>query len=49
VRPLRLSSFGIGHDDLPAIAELSFTAGRMDNNPVVFDYHDVLEILRECL
>jgi alcohol dehydrogenase class IV len=47
--PLRLSSFGIGHDDLPAIADLSFTAGRMDNNPVTFDRQDVLAILEECL
>jgi alcohol dehydrogenase class IV len=49
VRPLRLSTFGIGKEDLPAIADLSFTAGRMDNNPIVFDMRDVLEILQECL
>jgi alcohol dehydrogenase class IV len=49
VRPLRLSSFGIGKKDLPAIVDLSFTAGRMDNNPIVFDMRDVLEILQECL
>ena len=49
VRPLRLSSFGIRPDDLPAIAELSFTAGRMDNNPIVLDRQAVLSILEECL
>lgn len=49
IRPLRLSSYGIGHGDLPAIADLSFTAGRMDNNPIEFDRQDVLAILEECL
>ena len=48
-RPLRLSSLGIGRGDLPAIANLSFTAGRMDNNPIAFDRQDVLAILEECL
>jgi alcohol dehydrogenase class IV len=49
VRPLRLSSFGIGQEVLPAIIDLSFTAGRMDNNPIEFSRQDVLEILKECL
>lgn len=49
IQPLRLSSFGIGHEDLSAIADLSFTAGRMDNNPINFDKQDVLAILEECL
>ncbi len=49
VCPLRLSFFGIGHDDLPIIADLSFTAGRMDNNPISFNRQDVLAILEECL
>ncbi len=49
VRPLRLSAFGIRKDDLPSIAELSFTAGRMDNNPIVFDRDQVLAILEESL
>ncbi len=49
IQPLRLSAFGIWHDDLPAIADLSFTAGRMDNNPIVFDRQDVLAILENCL
>lgn len=49
IRPLRLSSFGIVPSDLPAIADLSFTAGRMDNNPIVFDRDQVLAILEESL
>ncbi len=49
IRPLRLHSFGIGHDDLKVIADLSFTAGRMDNNPIAFDRQDVITILEECL
>ena len=49
VKPLRLSAFGIDATDLAAITELSFTAGRMDNNPVAFDAQDVLNILRESL
>ncbi len=49
VRPLRLGAFGIREQDLEKIAELTFTAGRMDNNPVLFSRQEVLEILRECL
>lgn len=47
--PLKLSSFGICDLDLPAIADQSFTAGRMDNNPIVFDRQQILSILNECL
>ncbi len=49
VTPLRLSSFGVKEEDISAIADLSFTAGRMDNNPIVFDRQQVLDILEECL
>jgi len=49
IQPLHLSSFGIGHDDLSAIADLSFTAGRMNNNPIPFSKQGVLAILEECL
>ena len=49
MRPLRLSAFGIGKEQLPAIADLSFTAGRMDNNPIAFHRDQVLAILEECL
>ena len=48
-KPLRLSAFGIKQVDLPAIADLSFTAGRMDNNPIVFDKQQVIAILQESL
>ncbi|HNW86225.1 MAG TPA: phosphonoacetaldehyde reductase [Candidatus Limiplasma sp.] len=49
VQPLRLSAFGIAEADLPAINALTFTAGRMDNNPIGFTPDDVMEILRENL
>ena len=49
VQSLRLSAFGVEPDQLPAIARLAFTQGRMDNNPVAFSLADVEEILRACL
>ena len=49
VQPLCLSAFGVKEEELEAIAALTFTAGRMDNNPIVFSRDEVLEILRECL
>ena len=49
IQPLSLSAFGICESQLPAIAELAFTAGRMDNNPVSFTTAEVLAILRESL
>lgn len=45
VASLRLSAFGVGRDDLPLIASKAFTAGRMDNNPVILSEQDVVEIL----
>ena len=47
-QPLRLSAFGIEEKHLPAIVDLTFTQGRMDNNPVLFTPDDVLEILHAC-
>ena len=47
VQPLSLRVFGFAPEDLPTVAELAFTAGRMDNNPVVFSQAEVLEILQE--
>lgn len=49
VQPLCLSAFGVKEEELETIAALTFTAGRMDNNPIVFSRDEVLEILRECL
>ncbi len=46
---LRLSSFGIQEKDIPRIAELSFTLGRMDNNPVEITYDTVKDILMDVL
>lgn len=47
IQPLTLRAFGFTKEELPAVAALSFTAGRMDNNPVAFSEADVLEILME--
>ncbi len=47
IQPLTLRAFGFTKEELPAVAALSFTAGRMDNNPVAFSEADVLEILNE--
>ena len=47
VRELRLSAFGVAQQDFKDICELTFTAGRMDNNPIVFSQAQVMDILRE--
>ena len=47
VQPLTLRAFGFTPSDLPVAAALAFTAGRMDNNPIVFSQAGVLEILQE--
>ncbi len=49
IQPLTLSAFGIRPEDLGSIADLTFTQGRMDNNPIVFSSAEVMAILRECL
>jgi len=49
IQPLRLSAFGILQKDIPNIVKRSFTAGRMDNNPVIFSEEDVAKILSEAL
>ncbi|MBW6468153.1 MAG: phosphonoacetaldehyde reductase [Coriobacteriia bacterium] len=46
IQPLRLGAFGIGESDIEVLVELSFTAGRMDNNPVDISPDQVREILR---
>lgn len=48
IHPLTLSAFGLLRENLPSIVELTFTAGRMDNNPVLFSKSEVLDILTEC-
>lgn len=48
IQELKLSAFGVKADHLPVIVELTFTQGRMDNNPVLLSPEEVLEILREC-
>lgn len=49
VQTLHLAAFGIGLEHLEAIADQAFTAGRMDNNPVLFTRQDVLDILRQVM
>jgi len=49
IQPLRLSAFGIVAEDIPLIAKRAFTAGRMDNNPVIFSEADVTNILSEVI
>ncbi|MDF2842122.1 MAG: hypothetical protein K0R00_548 [Herbinix sp.] len=49
IQPLTLSSFNIRREGLEAIACQSFTAGRMDNNPVKMKMDDVMRILEKCL
>ena len=48
IQPLTLSALGIPESDIPSLAQASFTAGRMDNNPVPFGVPEVMEILRSC-
>jgi alcohol dehydrogenase class IV len=45
VTSLRLSGFGISRQDIDRLVSNSFTAGRMDNNPVQLSEEDVKEIL----
>lgn len=49
IQTLTLGAFGFTAAELPAVAENTFTAGRMDNNPILFTQADVLEILTENL
>jgi alcohol dehydrogenase class IV len=46
---LRLSSFGIRKGDLSELARMSFTLGRMDNNPVELTQEKVRKILESIL
>jgi len=49
IQPLRLSAFGIAEKDIDTLVELSFTAGRMNNNPVDIQPEQVREILQAIL
>lgn len=44
---LKLKDYGVEREDIPQIAQNTFTLGRMDNNPVALSQHDVIEILEE--
>jgi alcohol dehydrogenase class IV len=46
---LRLGAFGIREKDLSDLVTLSFTQGRMDNNPVDVSPEDVQRMLRSLL
>ncbi len=46
---LKLSSFGIKHEDIDELVAMSFTLGRMDNNPVPILAKDVKTILEQLL
>jgi alcohol dehydrogenase class IV len=46
---MRLSEFGIKANDIDELVELSFTQGRMDNNPVDLTPGDVRAILEQIL
>ncbi|MDR2180664.1 MAG: phosphonoacetaldehyde reductase [Synergistaceae bacterium] len=45
----RLSDYGIRFEDIPQIAQNSFTKGRSDNNPVNLSQEDVEDILLRLL
>ncbi len=46
---LRLSSFGIEGNDIEELVNMSFTLGRMDNNPVPIIKDDVKKILESIM
>lgn len=45
IQPLKLSSFDVKEDEIEDIIKLTFTGGRMDNNPIVFNENEVRDIL----
>ncbi len=46
---LKLSDYGVTEADLDNLATLSFTLGRMDNNPVEVTHDQVIQILKRHL
>lgn len=47
IQILKLSEFGIKKEEIDDIIELTFTGGRMDNNPIVFNREEVKQILED--
>ena len=45
IQTLKLRAFGVREDEIDDIIKLTFTGGRMDNNPIVFDESEVRDIL----
>jgi alcohol dehydrogenase class IV len=45
IQPLKLSQFDVKADEIDDIIKLTFTGGRMDNNPIIFDETEVRDIL----
>ncbi|RAP53512.1 MAG: hypothetical protein BZ138_00690 [Methanosphaera sp. rholeuAM270] len=45
IQVLKLSQFNIKKEEIEDIIKLTFTGGRMDNNPIVFNEAEVKEIL----
>ena len=46
---LRLSTFGIEEEDISTLVDLSFTQGRMDNNPYPLSEEEVREMLCDLM
>lgn len=46
---LRLNTFGVNEDNVKELTKLSFTQGRMDNNPAVFKQVDIEKLLLSIL
>lgn len=49
IQELKLSSFGVKEEEIDDIIKLTFTGGRMDNNPIIFDEKEVKQILLNVL
>ena len=45
IQVLKLSEFDVKREDIENIIDLTFTGGRMDNNPIVFNEKEIKEIL----
>lgn len=46
---LKLSAFGVQQSDIEDLVEMSFTKGRMDNNPVAMSFEDIRCLLRSLM
>ena len=45
IQTLKLSAFDVKEEEIAVIIKLTFTGGRMDNNPIVFNEDEVRDIL----